>query len=490
MTKRPHIIIFNPDQWRGDVLGYAGNPAAVTPNLDQWVQTDAVGFRHAFCQSPVCTPSRCSFMTGWYPHVHGHRTMFHMLRPHEPMLLRSLKQAGYFVWWGGKNDVVPAQYGFDKYCHVKYEPPEGGGHPYTHLNWRGDPDGDNYYSFYVGRIEKPEGAPYAYDSDWGHIEGALEFLKNLPPTVRDGETPLCLYLPLEYPHPPYAVEDPWHNMIDREKLPPRVLPPEGWRGKPAILAGIYEHQRMHNWDEARWTELRATYYGMCARVDYQFGLVLDALKEAGIYDDAAIFFFADHGEYAGDYGIVEKAQNTFEDCLVNVPFAIKPPKTYAIEPHVNTALVELTDFSATVEALACITPQHTHFGRNLLPLMQSKAETWRDAVFSQGGALPQDAHLHDAPYEEGHLYGPRLRFQSGEDMRNLKATMLRTAHYKYVHRLGDTDELYDLQEDPTERNNRIDDPTLKAVREQLRERLLRFYLETGDVVPHDLDKRW
>ena len=80
MPKQPHIIIFNPDQWRGDVMGHLGNPAAVTPNLDHIIEHDAVSFRHAFCQNPVCTPSRCSFMTGWYPHVRGHRTMFHMLQ--------------------------------------------------------------------------------------------------------------------------------------------------------------------------------------------------------------------------------------------------------------------------------------------------------------------------------------------------------------------------------------------------------------------------
>ena len=107
MTKKPHILIFNPDQWRGDVMGHMGDPAAVTPNLDRLVETDAVSFRSAFCQNPVCTPSRCSFMTGWYPHTRGHRTMHHMLRmPDEVALLKTLKDAGYFVWWGGKNDLV------------------------------------------------------------------------------------------------------------------------------------------------------------------------------------------------------------------------------------------------------------------------------------------------------------------------------------------------------------------------------------------------
>jgi arylsulfatase A-like enzyme len=62
--KKPNIIIFNPDQWRGDVMGHLGNPGAVTPNVDRLVQENAVSFSTAFCQNTVCTPSRCSFMTG------------------------------------------------------------------------------------------------------------------------------------------------------------------------------------------------------------------------------------------------------------------------------------------------------------------------------------------------------------------------------------------------------------------------------------------
>ena len=110
MARRPHVLLFNPDQWRGDVLGHLGNHGAVTPRMDVFAR-EAVSFRWAFCQNPVCTPSRCSFMTGWYPHVAGHRTMYHMLRPHEPMLLKTLKENGYFTFWGGKNDVVPGEDG-------------------------------------------------------------------------------------------------------------------------------------------------------------------------------------------------------------------------------------------------------------------------------------------------------------------------------------------------------------------------------------------
>lgn len=66
MPSKPHIIILNPDQWRGDALGHVGHPAVKTPNIDRLVAGEAVSFGQAFVQATVCTPSRCSFMTGWY----------------------------------------------------------------------------------------------------------------------------------------------------------------------------------------------------------------------------------------------------------------------------------------------------------------------------------------------------------------------------------------------------------------------------------------
>ncbi|MBO1264859.1 sulfatase-like hydrolase/transferase [Proteiniclasticum sp. C24MP] len=73
--KKPHIIIFNPDQMRSDSMGHLGNIAAKTPFLDRFASEEGISFRNTFCQNTVCVPSRASFTTGLYPHVHGHRTM-------------------------------------------------------------------------------------------------------------------------------------------------------------------------------------------------------------------------------------------------------------------------------------------------------------------------------------------------------------------------------------------------------------------------------
>jgi arylsulfatase A-like enzyme len=233
---------------------------------------------------------------------------------------------------------------------------------------------------------------------------------------------------------------------------------------------------------------------MCARVDHQFGLVMEALREADMYDDTAVFFFADHGDFTGDYGLVEKTQNTFEDCLTRVPFIVKPPAGVETKPRVSEALVELIDFPATVEALTGITPSHTHFGRSLLPVIAGETDEHRDAVFCEGGRLHGETHcmeLESTSYQNPTgLYWPRLSLQRNEGPEHTKAVMCRTKAFKYVRRLYESDELYDLRDDPAELNNRVDDPSLSDVLAQLKERLLTFYMETGDVVPHDADRRW
>jgi arylsulfatase A-like enzyme len=498
MAAQPHIVIFNPDQWRGDVMGHLGNPAARTPVLDQLVAEDAVSFRWAFCQNPVCTPSRCSFMTGWYPHVRGHRTMFHMLHPErgEPMLLNILKEQGYHVYWGGKNDVVPGQWSREQYAESWPErelydlQPNWHGPVYEEA--RGAKGTDTYYSFFDGKLEKQPGEDYYHDSDWMWVMEAIRLIRNRP-----DDRPLCLYLPLIYPHPPYGVEDPFFSRIDRDALPPRIPAPEQWhRNKPYILRGLYKNFGMQTWTEDRWDELRATYYGMCMRTDALLGELVNALREEGLYDDTALFLFADHGDFTGDYGLVEKTQNTFEDCLSRVPFVVKPPKDTPVQPRVSDALVELVDFSETVYDLVGVDPEYSRFGKSLLPVLAGETDEHRDAVFCEGGRLRGEKQAMELESHswmkdiETHPYWPRLVLQSRDDfVFHGKAAMCRTHDYKYTMRFYEYDELYDLRNDPGEEHNLIDDPAYRGVLTQLKERLLRWYMETCDVVPYDTDQR-
>jgi arylsulfatase A-like enzyme len=289
------------------------------------------------------------------------------------------------------------------------------------------------------------------------------------------------------------VEDPFYSMIDRSKVPPRVPEPESWDGLPSIIKGIRENSRIEI-SEEEWTESRAVYYGMCSRLDHQFGLVVDALKERGKYDDTAIFFFSDHGTFVGDYGIASVNQNTFQDVITRVPMIVKPPAGVPVKPGLRDALVELVDFPATVEELVGIEPEHSHFGRSLLPLIAGEAEEHRDAVFCEGGRLAGEEQCKEKEYLPGHedpndFYYPRLILQAGDGPEHTKAVMCRTKTHKYVYRLYEDDEFYLLEEDPDELNNRIHDPACAADAAAMKDRMLTFFLETCDTVPRGTDKR-
>ena len=120
MAKKPNILFFVADQMRADSLHHLGNEASITPNIDN-ILNDGVSFENAYCQNPVCVPSRCSFLTGLYPHTTGHRTMHFLQRENEPNVLKEMKNNGYEVIWIGRNDVVPGDKLKTAYCDEYYD---------------------------------------------------------------------------------------------------------------------------------------------------------------------------------------------------------------------------------------------------------------------------------------------------------------------------------------------------------------------------------
>lgn len=504
MSNRPNIILFNPDQWRGDVLGHLGNPAAHTPNLDRLAASDAVSFSQAFCQNPVCMPSRCSFLTGVYPHTWGKRTFTQSLHPErgEPNLLKELKDSGYFVWWSGKNDVIAGQapQAATQSCDVRFVPTDADyarfGYkkmPRYRYDWRGGPESDTFFSFYVGKYDT-EGQEIYSDRDWIDVFAAVELIKNWKE-----DRPFCLFMALEMPHPDYGVEDPWFSLIDRRKIPERIrdLP----EGAPIAIRKMREVQNMGTWSEERWRELRATYYGMCARVDHQLGLIIDALKQTGQYDNTALFCFSDHGDYTGDYGLVQKNFVGMEDALTRVPLLIKPPASAPAKPRVSDALVELIDMTETVYAYAGINPSYRRFGRDLSSVVSGETDHSRDLVFCESGyskdqpecqsLTMQEMLLERDEWDEVGPYWPHQHLYPLEDpvTHMGKVTMVRDDRYKLVLRLYEPDSFFDLQSDPGELRNLIDVAAFKPEIARLREAFTRWLWETDSTVPFQRDTR-
>lgn len=490
MPTKPHIIIFNPDEMRADVMSHLGNEAIKTKNLDDFAATEAVSFSRAYCQNPVCVPSRCSFFTGLYPHVRGHRTMQYLLHPGEETLFSELKKAGYYVWMNSRNDLLAGQYPGWMESHAseifyKGKSPKAPGPVLGDL--RTDKNSKYYYSHFKGELGVDENGRN-YNGDDEVVDAAIERIRNRPE-----DQPLCMFLGLNFPHVPYGVEEPYYSAVDRSKLKPRVKFSD-CSGKAKIIEKIREYVHMEEFTEEDWTELRAVYEGMCLKVDDQFGRLIRALKEAGIYDDCAIFFLSDHGDFAGDYDLPEKAQNTFEDCLTRVPLLVKPPKGVDMIPGVSNALTELVDFYATALDFAGVKSSHTHFGHSLRENLVDHEYPHRLFVVSEGGRTPEETHCDeyhasfskDVTTEE---YYPKKIAQADNEA-HAKGIMMRWERYKYVCRIDRKDELYDLQEDPGETTNLIHRPELQEMVNTMRNELLYWFLKTSDIVPFEFDARF
>lgn len=488
---KPNILYFVADQMRADAQHYLGNPASLTPNLDR-LANDGVAFHNAYCQNPVCVPSRCSFLSGLYPHTTGHRTMHFLQNVDEPNILRVMKNAGYQVIWIGRNDVIPGNRPKTEYCDEYYDGVSlensrdkavdpfagrgGGKHPSSVHQFNKD-----MYSFYIGKTENTVGMG-SFDEKC--VEACLAFLDRKKDS--GDYRPFFVYCTLAFPHPPYRCPDPWYSAIDRSKLPPR----KPWcPDKPSMLVETANNMDLHHWDEKRWDELRATYLAMVSKWDSQLGQVMDKLKENGMYDNTNIFAFSDHGDYTGDYDIVEKLQNCFENDLTNVPLIIKPSNDIAVKPRVTEALAELVDLNATVAEMSGVDLGYVQYGKSLVHVLKGDDEH-KDAVFSEGGRVHGDRPSmelgHDSPED---MYWPRLNVQHKEGPQHTRATMIRMGSLKYTMRLYEKDELYDLAKDPDELHNEIDNPAYEGKLCEMKERMLSWYQETADWVPDRRDLR-
>lgn len=479
--QRPNILYFVADQMRADAQHYLGNEAAYTPHLDA-LSLESVAFENAYCQNPVCVPSRCSFLSGLYPHTTGHRTM-HFLQSEEEQehnLLSIMKKAGYEVIWAGRNDVIPSTRSKDAYCDAYYD---GKAHlTAQHIPHAQKDFTPEMYSFYGGQADFNDDRAALIDQ--GCVDEVMHYLERKQ--TSDDQRPFMIYCSLAAPHPPYLCEKQWLSKIKTAQLSPRK---PYCTDKPRMMVATARKMGLHDWEEARFDQLRATYLAMVARFDDQLGQIIHKLKETGYYDQTSIFVFSDHGDYTGDYDLVEKVQNCFEDDLTRVPLVIKPAQGFAIRPRISKALVELVDLNATVSAMTGVKLPYVHFGRSLMDVLEG-SEIHKDAVFCEGGRLACEYPAMELGHEDPHdPYYPRISTQYEEGAAHTKAAMIRMGDLKYTMRLYEKDTLYDLRQDPDELVNVIDHPDYQIEILKMKLRLLKWYQETTDWIPDRKDPR-
>ncbi|HHO53550.1 MAG TPA: hypothetical protein ENK18_22435, partial [Deltaproteobacteria bacterium] len=257
--------------------------------------------------------------------------------------------------------------------------------------------------------------------------------------IRAHPTQIPLYLQVNFPGP-HKPFDPTSEFLPDPDDPAMPLPIPGPPEPPhSPLSELYQAIKLEPWAEPEARALRAAYYGKVALIDRGIGLVLDAMRGAGLYDDAWIVVHSDHGELLADHGMTGKV--LVYEGAIRVPLLIKPPGGLAL-PWVDRGQVDGMDVTATLLAMGGLDP--TGLGdRDLTARVL-------------GGSLGPAAH-QDKP----------VMFE------NLGHVGLRADDLKlgWDLELGRPVELFELSTDPQELHNRIDDPSLASSREALVETL-------------------
>ncbi|MGB0112910.1 MAG: sulfatase-like hydrolase/transferase [Ilumatobacteraceae bacterium] len=468
---RPNLLMFMPDQLRADALGCFGNPIAKTPTIDA-LAARGVRFDDAWGQHPVCGPSRCSILTGQYPHTSGHRTLDNLIEEHEPNLFKTLRDAGYRVAIvGHRGDVFApgVTESSSDFCGFIESPPMDD----VMTRWTSPhgPDHRLHRAMYFGET----GTVDTIDLDEATIRTAEQWLAAQADS--DDDRPWALWIPLIFPHPPFTVEEPWFSLHDRAQMPDPI-PADAAVGKAGFMAA---YRDVYGWDDLTDDDLReivATYHGMVSRVDAQLGRVLTTVDDIGATDDTVVAFLPDHGEYLGDFGLVEKWPSGLDPCILRNPLILAggglPEGVVVDQP------VELVDLLPTFCDLAETVPQHTHFGRSLLPVIDDPTTPHREFACAEGGFRVSDVGLLE---RAGGIYEPKSRLQHERPDLVGTAMVLRTSTHTYVHRRYESDEFYDRIADPNEITNAIGRSTDLELQQDLLLKLLGWLADTSDVIP-------
>jgi arylsulfatase A-like enzyme len=461
----PNLLLFFPDEMRADALACYGNPVVRTPNLDALAR-QGTRFENCHAQFPVCGASRCSMLTGWPTSVRGHRTLYYFLRPDEPNMFRYLKRAGYDVFWFGKNDALATQSFADSVTEWHDVPNRDAG------TYSGAAPAGPITMLMPGGRDRRDSYDYAL------LQLANRILER-----RELERPFCLFLPILEPHPPYSAPAGFDTLYKPSDLPP-LIPPD-LPHKPAFHSAIRSAYHLTEASDSQLRQVRATYYGQVSYADWLLGELLETLERTGRAGDTALFVGSDHGDYAGDYGLIEKWPAGLESCLTHVPLLARIPGGRG--GTVASGMNELFDIMPTFLELARTSATHTHFARSLVPQLHGEASDPERASFSEGGYNPYEPQAFEPRL--GGLYGPKTQLQNDHPETIARCAAIKTADYTFIARPGGQSELYDRRRDPGESRNLIDSRAHARVVETLRLRLMNWYINTTGVPPPDKDPR-
>jgi iduronate 2-sulfatase len=474
--RKPNVLLIVSDDL-GARLGCYGDPQVRSPNVDK-LAARGVRFDRAYCQFPLCNPSRASFMTGLRPdtlRVYDLQTNFRSTVPEAVSVGQTFQKAGYFVARVGKiyHYGVPAQIGTDgmddaptwaerynpagrdvkedraKIVRTEYDPmskatvlkdqnalTQMGGT----LSWLASEGTDAEFT----DAKVADQAIKLLEEHGPAAAGAVGGVGASGAGGKADAKPFFLAVGFYRPHTPYvAPKVPYFGFYPVEKVPVWEEP-AGWRGTVPPISLVLRPDQEHMSADLKRQAVQA-YYASTSYMDAQAGRVLDALDRLKLADDTIVVFTSDHGYQLGEHAQWQK-MSLFEHAA-RVPLVIAAPG--GAKGTVSPRPVELVDLHATLTDLAGLAVPKTD-GQSLKPLVMKADAAWDKPAVTQVTRAPG---------------GGRPGGGAAAKAKQVMGYSVRTERYRYTEWDGGTRgvELYDEQADPAEMRNLAAEPEQAAV---------------------------
>ncbi len=449
--KRPNVLLIYTDQQRKDTLSCYTDSPIQTNHIDS-LAYDGVMFDQCYVQSPICGPSRMSFLTGCYCSNLGVGTngIAFPDQTHQPVN-QLLKPYGYETAQLGKIHFQPhakrdhkdpyPTYEFDRFI-VSDEP---GCYDDAYTKWVEmidptqvskvrtslPPAAFHYKKPEYSTVPRETHEPYVFegDDDLSHsafvASETCRFLKE-----RSKDKPFFAIAGFYAPHTPINPPQSCLDRVDVSKIK-----------QPLKVALEQTMPILKDFTDEDYTEMIKSYLALTLHVDDCVGEILKTLKETNAYEDTIIIFTTDHGEYLGDYGRVQKGMPGY-DCITNVPMIMRYPKGVS-SPKVITSLVEAVDVVPTILDWCGIQKPSFIQGESLVPLLNGQKSTHKDSILVE--------HFTPLGFNE---------------------STIRTKQYKYYCNSSGSELLFDLEKDPKETLNMVNEEAYTHILSEMRKKLM------------------
>ncbi len=466
MDARPNILFIMSDDHASHAISAYGSRINATPNLDR-IAAGGMRFDSVFCTNSICTPSRAAILTGTYNHVNGVTTLDTHLDNTLWTFPKALQDAGYRTGLIGK-------------WHLGHGPAHD---PAGFDFWRILPGQGHYHNpvmLQAGDHPVVERGGYVTDLITDDCLGFLDRHQ-----ARHPDQPFALFCHHKAPHRTWEPSREHFTMYDDVDIPE----PDTFRDDLTGRADVIQAVKMRMMDLDPIIDLKATvppglsldeeiswryqryikdYLRVVASIDDNVGRLLDRLDADGLTDNTIVIYTSDQGFFLGDHGWFDK-RLMYEESL-NMPFLMRFPKEIA-PGSTNDDVIVNVDFAPTLLELAGVdTPDHVQ-GRSFAPTLGGEtAADWPTSMYYRYWMHRDGAHLCPAHY--------------GVRTRSHKLICYYNDPLAQLGANGPADpiewELFDLENDPLEVSNVIDDPAYTDILIELRAELDRLQAELGD----------